>query len=1421
MNLSLSNELTAVSYGYFALQDNCKANINQGEYLTNHCNIKFSAVIGTGNGKKTINITEEIQKLVNSQSGDKTQEIVDSMNQENFFGKDLSYVEIFSKELGKKTVSIYEILTVQFKLDFHIDVGMRVGLNLNFDSTEVRQVGMCNMQALTGTTGMVRINQRVSSHINFSVILKGQIGIRAGIKAEVNFSVAHLNDVVNFGFTADVGVYEEITGFVRMDYDSVKGTSLAGGLKSETGVYLSLEFSWNVFGWKDSVTIASFKFPILTIGAVEFASEFNEPESALTFNTTSYNIKDNGNPNLLKLKYIDISTSQTGVTINVKPAPLSEDYAFYKIKDQAGKGSKEDLKYVTVNSDTGMITIADNAPERLDFTVVVQYIKGCSLFSQDLTLITKKINLTYMKYKVDDSTKKYKATFRATDGSVVEQKEYYVGQIPVPPAEELYEDEFIFSKYRLVSWAKPWKEDIAAIYKDTDYHLDTESNYKNIRFYGDAYNKETGDYEYGLVATVPTLCGEMPTPPKVENAKTGWIFDRWSPELREAQCDYNYIALYKQDTDYSFCDFYVNGIKLSSDIVKRGDTPDAPDMSDYNTDDQAFMCWWPSLKPASSNFETYFAVFRKYVSVTFKDRDGKVLSEKRILAGKKPEAPKVDDVIKGEDDYFEYHFNHWATEEGARIDQVYADTVYSPVYDKKYLEVTTTFDAGDHTFADGTKVQEYKGVYATSQYGTPHILNLPEVIYKDNENTYTVDYWQSTEQVNGSYIKLYMSNLYTYYKYNLTFKPVFKAVPIEYKVSIDGGGEDITLTGHYGDVITVDMLSGLKKTSDNANYVYKIKDYGLTLPYRFGTAIGSDGLPAVYIGVVARFEAVGVDKTFAFDANGGKFTDNTTVKTVTAPYGTKASFNEVPVKANDSQYSYAFVGWSDNKDATTGSSFSNFTIDGDSTLYAVYTKTPIYVTLTFNSGSGHFADGSKQKIMRVQVGSAAPAFNDIPLKDSTADLEYTFTGWSPAYQPGTVVGSSASYYAQYSAQKKVYTVIFDAGEGRFAGGEQTITQNYNYGDTIVPPSAPAREGGTGYKYVFDGWNPALTSDTTVTWSRTFTATYHIVGTGAIGETGIIVTKDGISEDINVNGINGAGCIPGYRCEMVDYIGTPIPTLTVTGNGLTFSGTSSEVYVVIAPSATDVTFNGLTLSGAYFGDGALMTDETPADLTINISGNCLIRNTQAGGQVSRLERPVLFKGTGAGAKLIVSGNYGFYCLNTFSADSLEIEIDTANTAFRDGDGVIGEWRFTDSTISINSVDSPVDIMSGIMLDNSRFNVIGDGGMRNGYFAISGASTANVTANGENITALQTGRLSFEDFTGTFNAGSTHSTSPGAAVKAFGGIRFVESGVNVGSGGYNLGGTEIGSFSDGMDPYDSFAINSGGTLTPASTVEVTKP
>jgi len=176
-------------------------------------------------------------------------------------------------------------------------------------------------------------------------------------------------------------------------------------------------------------------------------------------------------------------------------------------------------------------------------------------------------------------------------------------------------------------------------------------------------------------------------------------------------------------------------------------------------------------------------------------------------------------------------------------------------------------------------------------------------------------------------------------------------------------------------------------------------------------------------------------------------------------------------------------------------------------------------TLVFNASPGHFADGSAQKEVHVAIGGTAPTFLETPVMDLTANYEYTFTGWSPAYAPGTPVTSDMRFEAQYSSQDREYTVTFDAGDGEFSDGNSTLIQTYHYDDTIVPPANPVRAGGTGYEYVFDGWS-GLTPGMTVSFNHTFAAAYHLVGTGGLERTGIIVSDGVTSEDINVGSIDG-------------------------------------------------------------------------------------------------------------------------------------------------------------------------------------------------------------------------------------------------------------------------------------------------------------
>ena len=83
---------------------------------------------------------------------------------------------------------------------------------------------------------------------------------------------------------------------------------------------------------------------------------------------------------------------------------------------------------------------------------------------------------------------------------------------------------------------------------------------------------------------------------------------------------------------------------------------------------------------------------------------------------------------------------------------------------------------------------------------------------------------------------------------------------------------------------------------------------------------------------------------------------------------------------------------------------------------------------------------------------------------------------------------------------------------------------------------------------------------------------------------------------------------------MEYGGNQVPELTIEGDGLTFSGSNDSVYVNISSGCSSVTFDGLSLSGAYPDRyiGILAIEGDPADnVTINISGSCALENTSDG------------------------------------------------------------------------------------------------------------------------------------------------------------------------------------------------------------------
>lgn len=1446
ISMDLVEEITFTLFGSIRWEKKDDLLINKGLDVTNHFKLNFDILIATDSG--TINITDEIQKIINSLSDNKTEEVVEGLNDEGFFGDDLDYVEVLSKELGKESFDIYKVLSFQFIFSLKVGLGARCGLNLNVDATESRRVGLSNWN---NERKIRLVNTRLYSKLSFTATLKGQVGIRAGFEIAANISLFGLNDIANVGLAVEVGVYEELTGFLRFNYEyqyrmaddrSTSNMSLAGGLKSETGIYLELSLTWKFPFCEDgSLGLYGAKFPIFTIGTLRFASEFAKEEDRVNFSTLQYNIPQ-GNPDLLKLKFVDLDTKQIaskGVQVEIMQAPSSGDYRYTLMVDQTGKGTRKDLGFVSLNPETGMITLQEKAgtplPARLDFTVAVQYTKAAALFSKKTELITKMIHFTYTRYQVADADQQCKVRFLYPDGSLVSEADYYILQTPVPPSQSDYIGFFLNSKYEIVNWGKPWKEAIEPIRGDTDFHFDWEYQYFDITFRGAKVNPDTGKVENGqTIAVVKTLYGEKPIPPSKEElalpVSYGYEHYRWEPALNIATYNATYDSSYVQRSDVCSHRFYWwrSNDLIDVEYTLRNVAPKGPDMTRYNDQNRAFYGWDQKLGPVNASYAYHYAEFRDYVTATFKDAKGEVIKEERLLQGQIPHPPEVPRVIEGDESHYEYRFNTWKEyyKEGwAAVQAIWKDTVYNAEYHKVYLPVTTVFDGDGHLFANGEKTMAFEGIYAANLAIYPQrsllAFTIPQLTYRDALNTYTVDYWRSTEKDRGAYVTIPGSGRQPC-QYNLTFKPVFKATPTLYKVTFRGdGGTTCTLTGYYGEAITEDMITGLDKPPDSSGkYRYSISDYSVPLPYRFGSLTGPDGLPYREILLPVRYQVHGMDRTYTFDANGGRFDDGSKTKTLTGPYGSKASFREVPQHSGDEHYHYRFAGWSETADSTKGEDDTSFFITDNRTLYAVYEREPLDMTVTFDANGGQFSDGTTQKSLTAPYNTRI-SFEELPVKPESTFYTYAFAGWSEDRNAETpdvpihfTVTGHTTLYAVYRAVPKIFDITFDAGEGAFGDGSKLKTVQCAYG-SLLPAfnERPAKADDDDFTYSFTRWDPPYKGGSAMTGVTAHTAVYE--AHEKTPDDGIWISNElGDKEAIS---LDKEPTIPGYRFEQ-DSI-TQDKTLYIEADGLIVSGTSHDVGLYIEPAVKEVTFNRLQLSGYYDrGTGLFYADSQELPLLVKVKGSCLLENLTPGAWTVRLYRPLTVQGVGAGAGLTLRSidTVTIYANRPWSVHSMRLDVfalkDSASLSdviplFSDSRPGALKWIFTDSSVRFQSEGLGAVFESDMELENSTFNSSGYAAFVSGDLVLKGNTSVDIRSSSDLGLGVD-GQLIFNEFRGTFHL---KCADDGRALMTYGGIEFKEA-------GYDLHGAEIGLLQDELYELDYYTFVTGGL--PLSEVTVTR-
>ncbi len=288
--------------------------------------------------------------------------------------------------------------------------------------------------------------------------------------------------------------------------------------------------------------------------------------------------------------------------------------------------------------------------------------------------------------------------------------------------------------------------------------------------------------------------------------------------------------------------------------------------------------------------------------------------------------------------------------------------------------------------------------------------------------------------------------------------------------------------------------SGTQEGNKNANVTLKslgqlgLSRTGYTLQGWSSTSNGSvaytDGASVTLVSDITLYAIWQANKyNVTFDANGGKFSDNNTSKTMEETYD---SYYVLP-SANPTRKGYTFKGWYTVQSETGGNpvtSSTRCTTDSNHIVYARWEANKY--TVTFDANGGKFSDNTLTKNKQETFDSeyTLPAN---PLRNG-----YTFEGW---YTVSTTTGGSQvtsstkcttdsnhTVYARWKARK--YNVTFDANGGYFSGSSTTSTIEETYDvNYVLPSSNPTKTG-----YTFAGWYTSSSGGNKVTTSDKFQIT---------------------------------------------------------------------------------------------------------------------------------------------------------------------------------------------------------------------------------------------------------------------------------------------------------------------------------------------
>ena len=433
---------------------------------------------------------------------------------------------------------------------------------------------------------------------------------------------------------------------------------------------------------------------------------------------------------------------------------------------------------------------------------------------------------------------------------------------------------------------------------------------------------------------------------------------------------------------------------------------------------------------------TFYAVYtpstRKY-TVKFMDGENQLSS---VDVDYDAQATKPDDPTKAADAKYTYTFAGWAlTADGDAVTdfKVTGDVTYYAVY----TSVVNKYDV--KFMLDGEQI----GATQNIDYDTAPTMPEAPTKAATAEYTYTFAGWYTAAE-GGEKVEDFTI------KGNATYYGRFTAAKNRYEIKfVDGDGNQAgaTQTVEYGTAATA-PATATKTATDKYTYAFdgwytaaeggeKVTDF---------TVKANATYYAHFTSTVNKYEVKFVDE------DGKQIGETQSVE-----YDAKATKPANPTKTGDAQYSYDFEGWYNA--AEGGEKVEDFTVKGNATYYARYTRRVNKYTVKFIDGNGEEMTENAQTL---DYGSEI----ELPAEPA-AESGYYFAGWKTEggkfWQESDVLEKNETLTATFEKyfgailEENVYNggVTQDASEVKRLGfvkvfDVSALVLTENEGEKIIP-----------------------------------------------------------------------------------------------------------------------------------------------------------------------------------------------------------------------------------------------------------------------------------------------------------------------------------------------------------------------------------